>query len=70
MASIGYPLAGSWATDATEIGALVVSEAATAAQQLQNTLTIQAVLNRGGNYQITTPGTYLFNSLCPVDAPE
>ena len=61
MASIGYFNAFNWAIDATEVGSLVFGNT-TVAQQNQNTLTLQSVLNSGGDLRITVPGTYLFNT--------
>jgi len=52
MASIGYFNAFNWAIDATEVGSLVFGNT-TVAQQNQNTLTLQSVLNSGGDLRIT-----------------
>lgn len=71
MGSIGYGVAGRWASDATEVGSLVAGELATAAQRTQNRLNFQAILDQGGDLKITTPGIYSFDVVAgPLTLPS
>lgn len=73
MSSIGYPVAGNWATDATQVGALSAGLGAltSSALKLQNTRNLQAVLDQSGDLRIVTPGVYEFDvSAGPMTFPS